>query len=1566
MSHPSSSKFNPNWGGKRAGAGRRKNYSSSSSQGPRDSNLQEPSTSRIATKSGSWRPWMTTEQPTVGFFAPKSAATRASVSAVVNGPSETSRVNSSSQGPIVVLESDGSSNLSQHQSSDASRLNSGNVLVPDAIVQIPHIPAETLVQLNDHLVFIHDHDEHADIATSADTVDDSLVDDILQSTQDTSAAELDETQGSEVKGNSCHQQQLQSALSQIQKEIERHMQPDCYRRGDFFFRPKHPIFALHDAKIAGLQPDRLCHREIFVWLPSCLPGAPDYFSCTCGHRLSKNGYNDDPIARRVKSFPVDYFLLTNRYLCNPKLKNDPGCGTSWQGTDPHIISQLPRRLSVAFPAYISASGAIDRRIMSLMCNTFATRFGPSPFAEMMSELQHKHHAELELMYLDAARSYGYHGPAQVPEFSPFTDPLRYAGAPPSVQYLKAMFVDWVTAHRTFLERAQACLPADVMKVDHTFDYLKYMGGLNGERLHEASYTNVNHFEEIRSLGMVPSKSMAFVKDLLDGVRKGLEENGHPPCSLVYTDSPQTEQGFHEAVTPSLKQDVEHITLYTDLPRFARDSPSSRYTDDTLVMEDLCADILAEVDSCKGVLALALCIQVTDSPSGKRLKAIQLRTHSHNLVFNMLQVTSRAFFPASLRALLSSNAVMKTGCDVHHHLKDLATLFNDIELNAAAQTKTAAVDLRPFAKLKGAVSDAFSSLHVLAGSVLKKNFTPPLISESTHLSWGPPGYTEMLHDEIECIWQVFSALYSQDSVGLPLLPLQAQTDGQLVTLYQANKPIAEGTIVWPHSGSLSIERDENGATQQINITPSRSLICLTKLIVPAAIHTLHHQCLSWIYEHGGFAVVTTSTLRTRSTTVTANAGSVHHAAFAVPMPLPTSESELQDESFSLSMVPSGSEIEVGTVQFNDDDVNSGDEDDDNDNFIEPELDSDLISSTTAKSSDLDGIPNPLLSTLPSRVLDDAYHFMDRLNRLLHKKHTAFKAFTHDFSEAIFIRVKEDEDRVREVLQRKGIDWEYAKRAKASSINQRIRRYEGIICSQSGRSQVFFSKDAREMAKRLLETARLGFLSDPPGISLYYHMGTDKDGLPLYRTIRGTNSVEGGVHMAVRRVFGSLQASPELAECLLLNWIGRRNKKIGYFNRTGCKYRGFHDPWMPDEIYELTVELGIKPSFPLPTILTTRIATTETFGILPLSSQLAEQYNITALPPRRLEGVPHHRDMPVHTLTHLSTKPHNRYRYLQIRQRTLHAVTPVHTYAEYVKFKSCINDRQFRRRAIKQYPPHEAYKLIDFEKLAIYWNSEVEKQDRTESDSNKRLYYKLPTQLERHHKRTIAWKSERSTVMMGSNMMALAPFRDLLTAEDGNNAAMTIPARPLPETIVPPGASDHSYNEDDFYQIDAPTDAPETSFTTSAAASNISQATTNTIADDNDDETPDDDQHVSPLVAVHGNTLGQGPHSSSLEHVDQHHSMDIDVDNHTNAPPLQQAQLMFASSSHASPPINLQSVQRGARCAVCVKALCPRRFECDGRGRREFCKCGHPKLLRGESIRGLTEGKIASLLAARTMG
>lgn len=177
-----------------------------------------------------------------------------------------------------------------------------------------------------------------------------------------------------------------------------------------------------------------------------------------------------------------------------------------------------------------------------------------------------------------------------------------------------------------------------------------MGGLKGQRIHEASYTNVNHFEEIHSLSLVPSKSLNFVVDQLKGVARGLEENGHPPCSLIYTDSPQrmcfiqvyffeaetpsVEQEFHEAITPSLTQDVEHVTLFTDLPPFQHsdDLVTTHFTDDTLLMDSLCDDILEKVNIAEPSQLHIITLAVQSS--GMKVNAIQLRTVHYNIVFRV--------------------------------------------------------------------------------------------------------------------------------------------------------------------------------------------------------------------------------------------------------------------------------------------------------------------------------------------------------------------------------------------------------------------------------------------------------------------------------------------------------------------------------------------------------------------------------------------------------------------------------------------------------------------------------------------------------------------------------------------------------------------------------------------------------------------------------------------------------------------------------------------------------------------------------------------------------------------
>ncbi|KAJ7920483.1 hypothetical protein B0H13DRAFT_1867559 [Mycena leptocephala] len=110
-----------------------------------------------------------------------------------------------------------------------------------------------------------------------------------------------------------------------------------------------------------------------------------------------------------------------------------------------------------------------------------------------------------------------------------------------------------------------------------------------------------------------------------------------------------------------------------------------------------------------------------------------------------------------------------------------------------------------------------------------------------------------------------------------------------------------------------------------------------------------------------------------------------------------------------------------------------------------------------------------------------------------------------------------------------------------------------------------------------------------------------------------------------------------------------------------------------------------------------------------------------------------------------------------------------------FEEHINNPMFRKEG-RLHPPHEHYKNIDFVKFAQFWNIQANIQSPAIIDSNQRLYYKIPLQLEAHHK-SILLTSECSTLATGSNYIAPKQFLDIMTSDD--NHATALPANPLPD-------------------------------------------------------------------------------------------------------------------------------------------------------------------------------------------
>lgn len=110
----------------------------------------------------------------------------------------------------------------------------------------------------------------------------------------------------------------------------------------------------------------------------------------------------------------------------------------------------------------------------------------------------------------------------------------------------------------------------------------------------------------------------------------------------------------------------------------------------------------------------------------------------------------------------------------------------------------------------------------------------------------------------------------------------------------------------------------------------------------------------------------------------------------------------------------------------------------------------------------------------------------------------------------------------------------------------------------------SKATLLQAKNLLKDhVDKGCLSDPPGLSLYVERGKDKDGLKLYKCLRGTNTVELW-HQFIEMRFSSWNAGPEFALNALILLVDRRNKRASAKNRADFPNIGHYDHHLLDEI------------------------------------------------------------------------------------------------------------------------------------------------------------------------------------------------------------------------------------------------------------------------------------------------------------------------------------------------------------------------------------------------------------------
>lgn len=1139
---------------------------------------------------------------------------------------------------------------------------------------------------------------------------------------------------------------LASVKEKLVKEISSHKMPGCYIARTFWISPPDHFFALKKslASADGLNPTSLYYPRIFVWLPEFL----DKSSITCqnpecqyfknaSHPMTVKGWNDNPIARRVVGLDQNYFIITKRIQCR-KIPNSEtsGCGKSMNYYDPAVLDQLDPTLVAEFPAFLTHKSGIDKTLMALIRAGVAHRLSSSAWSKVLREMHVREHDLREIKYLRAIQknikfknNHGYPVSSYQP-FSNFDNHSEYAGFSPSRWYINRTYMDYMEHIRPALDQCLSALTGYIIKWDHSFKLVKYMTKLNGVTTFAALFTLVNEFEQIRYQAFVPTKGLNHLKAGLEEFIAGLRAHGLAEPILGFTDNVASDAGTFLECIPSFNKNVEPISIeeFSDLPRLTLPEDVSIISCNTEAeISNACLAIIEGIGSDEDKVHIGFDMEwefsTGISGSGPQKTAL-IQLALPKSVY-LLRVYSLKKLPASFQTLLMSEQIIKIGRNIGADFSKIARDFPEIVLPPKhKKSYQGVIELGKLAFKKNAIPNGKASLAVIVASTLQRH----LSKESRSSEWTA---TTLDDDQIQyaaldayaalMVWEVLETF---EEAGKPLSSITKV--GDLVSLYVRKQEVAQGIIVEQPS-SFTIQNplpNERPISLNVSTTKTRALIQIDTILAPNCVIPHHRQSLKNIQngQDSFNAVVNITSLRTRS-------GKEHTT---IPEP---------SESRNIGIVhPIKPPSSLTTEDIENHDINAESESDDEEE--------DPISENNIENLDRSsGFTQQPTDVLPSRILADVFHEIDKVCRTISKKHTLCRKFATAFSDTLLVPDEDDKKAVSEILEKKKSSFNKVRSKSPAWLWKRVRRYipeKGILelvlneffnswghikCSVT--RQELFSAETWKKTQGVLHDVRKGWLSDPGSISVYIKEGVDKDGLPLYHCIRGTNSVEGAIHNPIRRNFASLNASPELADALIADFRHRHNTDMGSLHKSGIQYGGHYDPWLDHEISKLQADIVWTVC---PIISPSRLLQdTDPLNFEPTK----ERFGITAIPPLTrianeffaYSNINQEIDFSSNQLwlSKLTGKRKNIYAFLAMAQQTKYAVTPLHTEDEFNLFHSAVSPGGQWASANGQ---------PNFDKMAQWWS---------EKANGKTIFYKLREHLAAHYKIWSEHRKEKQTMI-----------------------------------------------------------------------------------------------------------------------------------------------------------------------------------------------------------------------------
>lgn len=505
-------------------------------------------------------------------------------------------------------------------------------------------------------------------------------------------------------------------------------------------------------------------------------------------------------------------------------------------------------------------------------------------------------------------------------------------------------------------------------------------------------------------------------------------------------------------------------------------------------------------------------------------------------------------PTSLLVLLRSQRVRKVGV----HIKaDLTRLYKDCGFSNSEELPfVGALELGQMAKERNVTDNANISLSDLAATVLKRHLSKDL-SIRLSTQWDSPSLPEA-HQVYAALdtyasWSIFEA-FTSIPISSPVTPKTPPGTEVQILSRTGNVPVAHGFV------ARHQPKQHNG----VNVTKTRIVITLTAIKIPGylirseLLASRKDTPLSDIAQQLPINLLCCrKDLRTTCNTRESQQPQNTPPSLPVQPYHPIHQPYLEGANISDPVTEDHTIDEHDLISFN----------------YDPEMEQSVGSAETdphgllqAQSlAEISVTMDP--SEVRARILGDIFHLMHQFKITVH--HGLRRPFARALRDAIFLPDPEDKVAVEAVLVKKNISFEQKVLYKSDWVWQRVKRlvpppeiltprvmhvlqkFGPLKDAVTG--EPLFNSASWEKARNVIENVRMGYFSDPPGVSFYTFQRKDKDGLSVYRCMRGTNNVEGGIHQNIVRRFGSFNASPQLTVNLLRDYVLCHNLRVGQFYR-----------------------------------------------------------------------------------------------------------------------------------------------------------------------------------------------------------------------------------------------------------------------------------------------------------------------------------------------------------------------------------------------------------------------------------